>query len=248
MLAINNLGKKYSNGIWGIKNFSLEVFEGEIVCIAGPNGSGKTTIINCILDVISPTSGEILFNGIPSESVEYKTNVTYVADETLLIDALTGNEYIDFISKMYNLADHSKRKALTELFNLENALNQVISSYSHGMKKKLQLICAFMLECKIIVLDEPSRGLDIESIIWLKKLMKKFVQNKGAILLSTHDLVLAENLCDRVCILSHGEKIAEGTAEKLKAKYHGNNLEDVFMKSSLLSERGRGIEKIIDNF
>jgi ABC-2 type transport system ATP-binding protein len=248
VLTVNNLGKKYSNGIWGIENFSIEVSDGEIVCIAGPNGSGKTTVINCVLDVISLTTGEIHYNGIPSKSEEYKKNVAYVSDETLLIDALTGKEYMDFISRMYDLSDDAKRKSLTELFSLGDALNQVISTYSHGMKKKLQVICAFMLDCKTIVLDEPSRGLDIESIISLKKLMKKFVQNGGAILLSTHDLISAENLCDRICIVSRGKKIAEGTAEVLKKKYNGKDLEEVFMKSSLLSERGEKIEKIIDNF
>jgi len=248
LLTINNLSKKYSNGTWGISDFSIEISDGEIVCIAGPNGSGKTTIINCMLDVVSPTTGEILYNKIPSRQVEYKRNVTYVPDETLLIDALTGSEFVDFTARMYDMKSTVKRDSLVELFNLGEALHQVISSYSHGMQKKLQLICSFMLDCKIVVLDEPSRGLDVESIISLKKLMKKYAANGGSILMSTHDLIPAEELCDRLVVISQGKKIAEGTPAELKIKYESNDLEEVFMKSSLLSERGEKIEKIIDNF
>ena len=248
MLSVKNLGKKYLNGIWGISEFSLEVSCGEIVCIAGPNGSGKTTVINCILDVLNITTGTIHYNEISSKSEMYKKNVAYVSDDTILLDALTGREYIDFTARMYNLRDETKQKSLIQLFNLNHALNQVISTYSHGMKKKTQLICAFMLDCKMIVLDEPSRGLDVESIIFLKKLIHKFIKKGGSILLSTHDLIAAEILCDRICIISNGKKIAEGTPETLKEKYEASDLEEVFMKSSLLSERGKEIEQIINNF
>jgi ABC-2 type transport system ATP-binding protein len=248
MLTVKNIGKKYSNGIWGIENFSINVSGGEIVCIAGPNGSGKTTVINCVLDVINLTTGEIHYDNIPVKSEKYKKNITYVSDETILIDALTGREYLDFISKMYDLKNRTKQKSLIDLFSMDGALNQVISTYSHGMKKKLQIISAFMLGSKIIVLDEPARGLDIESVISLKKLMRKFVTGGGAILLSTHDLISAENLCDRMCIIAGGKEITAGTPSELKTKWDGKDLEEVFMKSSLLSERGEKIEQIINDF
>lgn len=245
MLKIENVTKKYSNGITGIENFSLSMADSEIVCIAGPNGSGKTTLINCVLDVIPMTSGSISFNGLPCGKEEYKQSIAYVADETILIDSLSGEEYIDFISAMYGKHDEVKRNSLIELFSMQGALKQIVSTYSHGMRKKLQLICAFMLECKLIILDEPTRGLDVESIVSLKKLMKKYQEAGGSILMSTHNLSAAESYCDRFSIISGGALIAEGTAEELKSRYAADNMEEVFMKSSVLSERSERIEEII---
>ena len=245
MLKISHLTKKYPNGIVGISDFNLDVGSGEIVCLAGPNGSGKTTIINCLLDIIRMSQGDVTLDGIPCKKKEYKQKVSYVADETILIDALTGREYIDFIAKMYQ-SDSSKRgKALVELFDIDDALDQIIATYSHGMKKKLQIICAFMLETELVILDEPTRGLDIESIVSLKKLMKKFVSESRSILMSSHNLIEAETLCDRFAMIASGKKVEEGTAEFLKEKYSADNLEAVFMKCSIREERGLRIEEII---
>jgi len=248
MLSIQNLSKKYANNIWGISDFSLQVFYGEIVCIAGPNGSGKTTIINCILDVIPTTSGVVLQNDLSNDKVEFKKNIAYVSDDILLIEQLTGNEYLNFILRMYEMKSYRKRDALIELFNIKEPLNQCISTYSHGMKKKLQIISAFMIESKIIILDEPARGLDVESVISLKKLIKKYASEGGSVLLSSHDLISAEFLCNRMCIIANGKKIVEGTPEELKINYDANNLEEVFMKSSMLDERSKRIEEIINDF
>lgn len=247
MLKIENVTKKYSNGITGIENFNLTMSESEVVCIAGPNGSGKTTLINCILDIIPVSSGKITFYDIPSNKEEYKKNIAYVADETILIDSLCGEEYIDFIEAMYSKKNKKKRESLIELFNMGDAMKQIISTYSHGMKKKLQLISAFMLESKLVILDEPTRGLDVESIVSLKKLMNRFNESGGSILMSTHNLLAAESFCERFSIISQGHMIAEGTAEDLKNKYGVEDMEQVFMKSSVLSERSERIEAIIND-
>jgi ABC-2 type transport system ATP-binding protein len=246
MLKIDNVTKKYSNGIIGIENFNLSMSDSEVVCIAGPNGSGKTTLINCILDIIPLSSGTITFDGIQCNKEEYKKNIAYVADETILIDSLCGEEYIDFIESMYGKKNKDKRDSLVELFGMGDALKQIISTYSHGMKKKLQLISAFMLESKLVILDEPTRGLDVESIVSLKKLMNKYNESGGSILMSTHNLIAAESFCKRFSIISQGHMIAEGTVEELRKKYDAEDMEQVFMKSSVLSERSERIEEIIN--
>ncbi|SFB08510.1 ABC transporter ATP-binding protein [Clostridium frigidicarnis] len=245
MLSIKNLSKKYSNGFWGIKNFDLHIKEKELIAIVGPNGSGKTTIINCLLGVVSPTKGEISLNGKKNSEKEFKEDITYVPDELLLIDALTGKEYIDFVSSMYKNINKEKIKNLIQIYNMEEAMNEVITNYSHGMKKKLQLIAAFMIGSKLIVLDEPFRGLDVEAMIITKKIFTKLLKEGKSILLSTHDLLLADNISDRIAIISKGEKVEEDTNSELKKKYNCDTLEEVFIIASLDKNRSDKIDQAI---
>lgn len=248
MLNISCLSKKYSNDIWAVKDFDLRLDMSEIICIAGPNGSGKTTIINCILDIIKPNMGEVFFNKHKNTSDTFKSLVAYVPDELLLIEALTGYEYLDFVNAMYSINNVNKLNSLIELYDMKLALKQPIETFSHGMKKKTQLIAAFMLNSKLLILDEPFRGLDVESIIVTKKMLSKYIQSGGKILLSTHDLLVAEELCNRIIILSKGHIVAEGKIEELKSKYNCTNLEQVFMEVSILKNRSERIEKIIRDF
>ncbi|MGE7924739.1 ABC transporter ATP-binding protein [Viridibacillus arvi] len=248
MLNIENLSKRYKNSVWGIKDFNLIIKNKEIMGIVGPNGSGKTSLINCLLGIIYPTSGKVELNGFQSKSKEFKKSIAYVPDDLILPEALTGTEYLDFVTSMYENIDIEKKKMLTELFDMKTALKEPIETYSHGMKKKIQLIAAFMLKSKLIVLDEPFRGLDVEAIIITKKLMNRYIKQGGSILLSTHDLTGAERLCNQISIISKGEKVAEGTVSELKENYNSKNLEEVFMKVSMLGSRSEQVEKIISNF
>jgi len=248
MLTIQSLSKKYKNSVWGIKDFDLTINNEEIMGIVGPNGSGKTTLINCLLGIITPTNGKVMLNGYPSKSKEFKQAIAYVPDDLILPEPLTGEEYLKFVTAMYEDIDQQKKSHLIELFNMQDALSEPIETYSHGMKKKTQLIAAFMLKSKLVILDEPFRGLDVEAIIITKKLMNRYVKQGGSILLSTHDLIGAENLCNRVGIVSKGNKVAEGTVAELKSKHHSANLEEVFMKVALLNSRSEQVEKILHHF
>ncbi|ENQ3105067.1 ABC-2 type transport system ATP-binding protein [Bacillus sp. 491mf] len=248
MLKIHQLSKQYKNSVWGVQNFNLIINNKEIMGIAGPNGSGKTSLINCLLGIISPTSGNVELNGYSSQSKEFKQNIAYVPDDLILPEALTGKEYLDFVTSMYELINSEKTEDLIEIFDMKEALNEPIETYSHGMKKKIQLIAAFMLKSKVIILDEPFRGLDVEAIIMTKKLMERYINKGGSILLSTHDLLGAEKLCNRIAIIAKGEKIAEGKVEELKTQHNSSSLEEVFMKVSMLGSRSDHFEKIINNF
>ncbi|MCD7036036.1 ABC transporter ATP-binding protein [Metabacillus sp. GX 13764] len=248
MLEISRLSKKYKNRIWAVKDFDLSIAAGEIVALAGPNGSGKTSIINCMHNIIIQTEGEASLEGYPNTTPEFKKNAAYVPDDLLLPESLTANEYLDFVCAMYSQKPVLKRKKLIELFDMGKACDHPIETYSHGMRKKTQLIAAFMLESRLLTLDEPFRGLDVEAIIVTKKLMAKYAENGGGILLSTHDLLAAEAMCHRIAILSKGLKRAEGTAAALKKKYKSPNMEEVFMKASMLGERSDRFDEIIRNF
>lgn len=248
MFIIDNLSKTYKNNVTAVSGFQIEIEKNQIVAIAGPNGSGKTSIIHSILGIITPSEGTILLDDLPNMSAEFKQKFAYVPDDLLLPDALSAAEYLDFVSSMYNCTSKEKRKQLIELFDMEEALQEPIETYSHGMKKKTQLIAAFMLESEFVIMDEPFRGLDIEAVINTKKLMKRYVAVQGSILLSTHDMLSAEELCDKIAILSKGVKMDEGKVEELKLKYNSNTLEEVFLKASMLSDRGAHFDQIIRNF
>lgn len=181
-------------------------------------------------------------------TAEFKQKLAYVPDELLLPDALSAAEYLDFVSSMYNCTSNEKRRQLIELFDMKEALQEPIETYSHGMKKKTQLIAAFMLESEFVIMDEPFRGLDIEAVINTKKLMKRYAATQGSILLATHDMLSAEELCDKIAIISKGVKMDEGKVKELKVKYSCNSLEEVFLKASMLSDRGAHFDQIIRNF
>lgn len=246
MLRICDISKKYSNGYWGIKNFSLEVKDGEIVCLAGPNGAGKTTLINSIFGVIKPTSGKVYCGDLDSNSYEFKKNVVYIPDDLLLIDELTGKEYIDFVKNIYLDVKVDLIEQLIELFEMEAYINEPIKTYSHGMKKKIQIITAFMVKSKVIVMDEPFRGLDVETTIILKKLIKQYAALGGSVIIASHDLVSAEKMCDRMAIVSNGHLMDVGTVDYLKKKYESEDIDEVFLKCALKDNRGDDIEKVIN--
>jgi len=247
MFEVIQLGKKYIKSTWAVKELDFCIDQKEVVSLVGPNGSGKTTTINCILGAIKATTGKVSYNGICNNTLEFKKMISYVPDELLLTESLTGREYLDFVAVMYGLDESTKRGELVKLFDMENFLDRTISEYSHGMKKKLQLISAFMLKAKLIILDEPFRGLDVEAVIIATKLMKKYVQRGNSILLSTHDLNTAEQLSDRIIIISKGRKMTDGSAADLKKEYKCQTIEEVFMEVSINRNRRNEIEEIIGN-
>ncbi len=248
MFTIENLTKTYKNNVTAVNDFHLKIDPHQIVAVAGPNGSGKTTMINCILGIIKHTEGRIHLQDVPNDEPSFKKQVAYVPDDLLLPEALTGAEYLDFVSSMYECKTIHRRNQLIELFDMDSALSRPIETYSHGMKKKTQLIAAFMLNSQLVIMDEPFRGLDIEAVINTKKLMKRYAEHHGAILLSTHDMLSAEELCHKLAIISKGNKMDEGTVSALKEKYQSSTLEQVFLKASMLSDRGAHFDEIINHF
>ncbi len=211
----------------------------------GPNGSGKTTTISIITSLLKPTQGEASINGYPSHSLKARQYFGYVPDELLLPETLTGREHLEFVSKMYDSTQPALIEKLVDLMQLTPAMNLLISEYSHGMKKKLQLISALIHDPQLLILDEPFRGLDPEGVILFKRIIQKRKDQKKSIFIATHDLLSAQVLCDRVGILSKGSMVAEGYVADLLQQYQVNSLEDCFMVASGLIERGIEVEKII---
>lgn len=233
MLELKDYTKIYSNNKVGANKVNLKVESGDIFAFIGHNGAGKTTTIKSIVGINDITSGDIIIDGvsIKENPILCKQKIAYVPDNPDIYPALTGIQYINLVADFFKV-DKKKREDLTKKYATEleliNDLNNQISTYSHGMRQKLVLISAFIHEPKLLVLDEPFVGLDPKATFILKEIMKKFVENGGAIFFSTHVLDVAEKLCNKVAIIKDGKIIANGTMAEIKKD---STLENVFLES-----------------
>lgn len=235
MIEFKNLSKQYDkNKPFAVKNVNLTVKSGEIFGFLGPNGAGKSTTINMLMGVLRPTSGEIYVAGhsVTKESLVTKSMIGFVPDEPLFYEKMTGLQYLSFICDIF-VVDKSLRKEraerLIKLFALEKAINDRISSYSHGMKQKLGVIAAMIHEPKLLVLDEPMVGLDPKASFILKDVMRRFCDKGGTVFFSTHVMEVAQNLCDSIAIINKGEIVLNTSLKDFNEKENAS-LEKLFLE------------------
>lgn len=232
MLEIIGLTKSYDGKKNAINNLNLTINDGEIFGFIGHNGAGKTTTIKCAVGILSFESGEVLINGksIKTDPINAKKEIAYIPDNPDLYEQLTGIQYLDFISDIYEINKQERKNRIlkySDIFKLTDNLNDLISSYSHGMKQKLALISAFIRNPKLLILDEPFVGLDPKASFDVKELMRELCKSGSSIFFSTHVLEVAEKLCDKVAIIKDGNLIISGTMEEVKGS---KSLEDVFLE------------------
>ncbi|MDD2377124.1 MAG: ABC transporter ATP-binding protein [Clostridia bacterium] len=230
MLKITNLTKKYGDKI-AIDNISIEVKSGEIFGFIGHNGAGKTTTIKCIVGILSFEDGNILIDAdsIKDEPIKCKTKMAYIPDNPDIYETLTGIEYLNFVSDIYDVDKNIRQNLIDKYskeFEIYNDLDNVISSYSHGMKQKLVVISALVHSPKILVLDEPFVGLDPKAQFQLKEIMKDLCNDGMSIFFSSHVLAVVEKLCDKIAIINKGKIVRIGKIEDIIKE---GSLEDVFM-------------------
>ena len=231
MLKIEHYTKIYGSKV-AVDDLSLHIAPGEIYGFIGHNGAGKTTTLKACAGILQFEQGEILIDGtsIKRDPLSCKQRMAYVPDNPDLYEFMTGWKYLNFVADVYgvSLSDRKERLArYTEMFSLSAALNQPVSSYSHGMKQKLALIAALIHAPKLILLDEPFVGLDPLASHQLKQLMRQHCEAGGSIFFSTHVLEVAEKLCDKVAIIRGGKLVVSGTMEEVKGT---GSLEDVFLE------------------
>lgn len=231
MLTITNLSKSY-NSKKAVSDFSIQVNPGDIYGFIGHNGAGKTTTIKCIVGILDFEQGDILINGrsIKKEPLACKQTLAYIPDTPAVYEHLTGYQYINFICDIYNVSQNAMNqrvKKYAAMFEMENFLSNLISSYSHGMKQKLIIIASLIHNPKLLILDEPFVGLDPVASIGLKKIMKKLCEEGCAIFFSTHVLEVAEKLCNKIAIIKGGKLVTCGETQKVLAN---SDLESVFME------------------
>lgn len=236
MIHIESVTKVYTN-VKAVDNIDLDIQEGELFSLLGPNGAGKTTLMKMIVGLLNPTSGDIRIDNhsILREPIAAKRLMGYIPDRPFVYEKLTGFEYILFVANMYHLdGGNTEKRAreLLELFSLTGFADEMVEGYSHGMKQRLVFASAMIHEPKYLIVDEPLVGLDPRGIKLLKAIFKGMKKRGKTILMSTHDLYIAEQLSDRIGIINEGKVIALGTADQLKeqAGIKGGNLESVFLK------------------
>lgn len=232
MLQIKNYSLEYFNGKRVINNLNLSVREGDIYAFVGRNGVGKTTTIKSIVGINHITEGDIVLDKISilKDPIKYKSMIAYVPDNPILYEHLTGIQYLNFIADIFELTYKEREKAIKEYatrFELIDDLNDLVSSYSHGMRQKLVLIGAFMHNPKLYVLDEPFVGLDPKASFTLKEILREKAKEGKIIFFSTHVLDVAEKLCNRIAIIKEGKLIVDGDMDRI---IKDKSLEETFME------------------
>jgi ABC-2 type transport system ATP-binding protein len=235
VVRIDHLGKRFGE-FTAVDDLCLELYPGEILALLGPNGAGKTTTIRMLMGILQPSSGTASVRGLDCfrRRAEVKRHVGYLPDEPTFYDYLRGGEILRFVGEMHGLHPReAERRAtsLVERLRLEDALEEFAVNYSKGMKKKLALICALLHEPSILILDEPTDGLDPFATRTLHQLVREWAASGVAIFFSTHLLDQAERLCHRVGILSRSRLAALGPLDELRSRLSiGGSLEDVFFE------------------
>ncbi len=234
ILIINNLSKCF-NGIWAVKNLSIELRKGEIFVLLGPNGAGKTTTLKLIAGLLHPDSGTILLNDIDirREPIKYRSLLGYVPDEPFIYDKLTGREFINFVAGIFCLKKEVYEEILPRLlrkFEIGDWLDEPAETYSHGMKQKVIMCQLLIHDPTLILIDEPLVGLDPKVSKTVRETFTE-LSNEGKILLvSTHTLSFAQQIATRLGIINKGELKFVGTVEELASIAGKEDIEEIYLK------------------
>lgn len=236
MIEFKNVSKVFSKGVKAVDNVSFTINEGEIFGFLGPNGAGKSTSLKMLVGILEQTEGTITVNGVDTlkNSMEVKEMISYVPDNPDIYTKMTGIKYLNFISDIYGIDEEVRKKRIEEYnkkLELGDAIYSTIESYSHGMRQKLVLIGALIIDPKVIILDEPMVGLDVKTSFNLKNILREFADSGRIVIFSTHVMEVAEKICDKVGIINKGKIAYCGKLEDLK-KENGSNedLEKIFLE------------------
>ena len=235
LIETSHLVKHYGDKP-AVDDVSFQVYGGEIFGFLGPNGAGKTTTIKMIVGLLHPSQGLVKVNGfdVVAQPLQAKAACGYVPDEPNLYAKLTGRELLRFVGDLYNLDRQrlaQRTEELLRVLDLNEAADNTIDSYSHGMQQKASLAAALMHDPKVLVLDEPTVGLDPKSARLIKDILRQMADRGTAVFLSTHILEIAERMCDRIGIIDKGALVAVGTMNELRSlgKAGETSLEDIFL-------------------
>jgi len=236
MLKISHLTKHYAGSQKGITDLTLHIEPGDLYAFIGHNGAGKTTTLKAVAGIHDFESGEILVDGISMKdnAVDCKKNIAYIPDNPDLFEYLTGIQYLNFIADVFAISLNIRKEKIKEYadaFEITEALGNLISTYSHGMKQKLAIISALIHSPKLVIFDEPFVGLDPKATVTVKKYMCELCASGGAVFFSTHVLEVAEKLCNKVAIIKAGKLVVSGKMSDVVKE--GASLESIFMEVAI---------------
>jgi len=250
VLSVKNVSKNFGS-LQAVSNLSFNVNRGEIFGLLGPNGAGKTTTIKMILGMLKPSDGDISVFGLNprKNEQEVKKFFGYIAEEPIIFKSLTARELFNFIASVRQLDGEKVSKKLGEYLESLGALdyyNKPVATLSHGNKQKIQIIAALLHEPALLILDEPFTGLDAKAVKVFREIIKIHTEQGGSVILSTHIMEIASEMCDRIAILNKGNLVGLGTMKELQAQSSANNksLEDIFLT---LTEQDQSVADIVAN-
>jgi ABC-2 type transport system ATP-binding protein len=236
MIAIHDLVKRYGP-FTAVDGVSLEVQPGEIHGFLGPNGAGKTTTLRMIAGLLKPTSGRVAVNGhdMAQDPEHAKASLGFIPDRPFIYEKLTAGEFLRFHGGLYGMDDAGlgeRVREMLDLFELGRWENELVESFSHGMKQRVVMCAAFLHRPRAVVVDEPMVGLDPRGARLIKEVFRKMSERGVALLMSTHTLEVAQEMCDRISIILKGRIIARGTVPEIRAMgdSHDDQLTSVFLK------------------
>jgi len=246
MIQIENLIKQYG-AFTAVDGVSLDVLPGQIHGFLGPNGAGKTTTIRMVAGLLKPTAGRIMVNGhdIAADPEKAKASLGFIPDRPFIYEKLTAREFLRFHGGLYGLdGPHVEARSteMLELFELQRWQDELVESFSHGMKQRLVMSAAFLHRPQAVLVDEPMVGLDPRGARLIKDVFRRMADHGVAILMSTHTLEVAQEMCDRISIILKGKIIASGTVSELLAMTgtQDDHLTPVFLKLT----GGSGLQEI----
>jgi ABC-2 type transport system ATP-binding protein len=228
MIEVQDLVKTYGR-FTAVDGVSLSVAPGEIHGFLGPNGAGKTTTIRMVAGLLKPTAGRIVINGhdLAQDPESAKSSLGFIPDRPFLYEKLTAGEFLRFHAGLYGLDGDQgvaeRAKEVLELFELTRWENELVESFSHGMKQRLVMCAAFLHRPRAVLVDEPMVGLDPRGARLIKDVFRAMSRKGVAILMSTHTLEVAQEMCDRISIILKGKIIARGTVDELRALAGGED-------------------------
>ncbi len=252
VIKMTDLKMRYSEkSDYVLKGIDLEILPGQIIGYIGPNGAGKSTTVKIMLGMIQSYEGnvEIFGENIKSNSVTYKQRIGYVPEVAVIYDSLSGYEYLTFIGELYKLdldLVEYKAKKMFELFGIKDALYNRISSYSKGMKQKLLIISSLIHDPDILFFDEPISGLDANSVMVFKEMIKQLSEQGKTIFYSSHIMEVVEKISDRIIVLNNGVIAADGNFERLKEMSKEGSLQDIFNQLTGFNEHEVIAKSLVD--
>lgn len=234
MIEISALTKRYGS-FTAVDRLDLIVPAGELFGFLGPNGAGKTTTMRMISGILRPSGGSVRIAGadLLADPLAAKRSLGFIPDRPFIYEKLTGMEFLRFAAGLYGAqgaAVDRRAEEFLALFDLEPWRNELVESYSHGMRQKLIIASAFVHEPAVIVVDEPMVGLDPKSSRTLKELFRRYTDDGHTVMMSTHTLEVAEGMCDRIGIMQRGRLVACGTMPELRGDHDAPDLEGIFLR------------------
>jgi ABC-type multidrug transport system ATPase subunit len=246
-LVVRGLTVAYGN-VRAVDALDLDVDEGRVIGLVGPNGSGKTTTLRAVLGLVPATGGRVTVEGFPAGTIAARAHTAWIPDEPSGLDELTVAEYLDLVRALWRADEGFGPRAdvLARVFALDARLRSPLGSLSHGQRRLVAVVAAVALARRLLLLDEATAALDPEAVIVLREVLRGIARRGTGVVLATQDLHFAEAVCDTVTLLSAGRVAAHGRLDELRARYGAASLEDVFVAALGAAERLTELRSALD--